>query len=65
MAQLPSSPLLHVLCDILLRRQKTGGAQEEIQTKSIPQQAVPDQGSDDDMEVGQKAVFLDTTRSNF
>ena len=40
---------------------KTGGAQEEIQTKSIPQQAVPDHGSDDDMEVGQKAVSLDTT----
>ena len=40
---------------------KTGGAQEEIQTKSIPQQAVLDQGSDDDVEVGQEAVSLDAT----
>ena len=40
---------------------KTGGAQEEIQTKSIPQQAVPDQGSDDDVEVGEEAVSLDAT----
>ena len=38
---------------------------EELKKKSKqrakPRQAVPDQGSDDDKEVGQKAVSLDTT----